>query len=62
VFKLDPATGAESGIHAFQGGTIDGALPLAGLVDMGAVLFGTHVFGGSRNGNSGCGTVFAIRS
>ena len=59
VFSIDPATGAETILHTFQGGT-DGADPLAGLTDIGGTLYGTARYGGSTNCAEGCGTVFAI--
>jgi uncharacterized repeat protein (TIGR03803 family) len=54
VFVVDPATGAESLLYAFKGGT-DGRLP-NGLVKVGGTLYGTTYEGGAY----GYGTVFAI--
>jgi len=65
VFKLAP-NGAETVLHAFQGGT-DGAYPYAGVIaDANGNLFGTTLFGGDvskrtcSNQISGCGTVFKL--
>jgi uncharacterized repeat protein (TIGR03803 family) len=48
--------GAESVIHSFAGGS-DGASPVAGLVDLDGMLYGTT----STDGAYGAGTVFSIR-
>jgi uncharacterized repeat protein (TIGR03803 family) len=60
VFKLD-ATGTESVLYRFKGGT-DGKFPLAGLVpDAAGHLYGTTREGGiSNNCPAGCGTVFML--
>jgi uncharacterized repeat protein (TIGR03803 family) len=52
-------TGAETVLHSF-GGEPDGANPVAALVDVKGVLYGTTASGGSGCGSSGCGTVFAL--
>ncbi|MFY9883899.1 MAG: choice-of-anchor tandem repeat GloVer-containing protein, partial [Candidatus Cybelea sp.] len=61
VFSVT-TTGAETVLHRFTGGT-DGALPIAGLLDVNGTLYGTtehassyHRHGGPR----GPGTVFAL--
>jgi uncharacterized repeat protein (TIGR03803 family) len=56
VFKLD-TTGAETVLHSFTGGTMDGAGPFAGLL-LGADgnLYGTTGSGGASN----LGTVFKV--
>jgi uncharacterized repeat protein (TIGR03803 family) len=64
VFKLDPATGIETVLYSFAGGT-DGQGPLGGvLMDSAGNLFGTTLHGGSTgcdaNGYVGCGTVFEL--
>jgi uncharacterized repeat protein (TIGR03803 family) len=56
VFSLNPRTGTETVLHAFQANTADGVEPVAGLVEVGGILFGTTEFGGSTND----GTVFSI--
>jgi uncharacterized repeat protein (TIGR03803 family) len=55
VFQIDPATGKETVLHAFAGGT-DGANPQAALIDVKGTLYGTTAAGGRAN----YGTVFAI--
>lgn len=54
VFKLNPDTGAESVVYAFQGS--DGADPVAGLTNVDGVLYGTTSFGGEQRD----GTVFRL--
>jgi uncharacterized repeat protein (TIGR03803 family) len=44
--------------HSFAGGAVDGALPLASLVNVGGVLFGMTRLGGA----SGIGTIFRINT
>jgi uncharacterized repeat protein (TIGR03803 family) len=58
VFTIDPTTGAETVLHTFTGGSggSDGALPLAGLINVGGTLYGTTSIGNSENS----GTVFSI--
>ncbi|HTT85564.1 MAG TPA: choice-of-anchor tandem repeat GloVer-containing protein [Rhizomicrobium sp.] len=58
VFALDPGTGAETVLHSFcsQQGCTDGAIPDAGLIDVGGTLYSTTPAGGTYDG----GTVFAI--
>jgi uncharacterized repeat protein (TIGR03803 family) len=57
VFKIDPAAGTETVLHAFAGGR-DGAIPMASLIDVNGTLYGTTYAGGVT---CGCGTVFAIK-
>jgi uncharacterized repeat protein (TIGR03803 family) len=59
VFKLD-ASGNETILHAFTGGTTDGALPSgAALINDGKVnLYGTTLYGGAANG----GVIFEVRT
>ena len=62
VFKLS-ATGTESVLYAFEGGS-DGANPYLGslIEDAAGNLYGTTAYGGDLNCNApaGCGTVFAL--
>jgi uncharacterized repeat protein (TIGR03803 family) len=63
VFKLT-MSGSEQVLHSFNPNHNDGALPGAGLLDVGGTLYGTTEFGG-RGGTcdspvGGCGTVFKI--
>jgi uncharacterized repeat protein (TIGR03803 family) len=57
------ACGAETVLHAFQGGT-DGALPAGGLMaDKAGNLYGTTYFGGGGAcGPGACGTAFKLSS
>jgi uncharacterized repeat protein (TIGR03803 family) len=55
VFAVNPVTGAESVLHAFHGGN-DGRIPLAALINVGGMLYGTTEEGGA----SEVGTVFSI--
>jgi uncharacterized repeat protein (TIGR03803 family) len=57
VFSVNPATGAEAVLHAFDGGT-DGEFPEASLTNVGNTLYGTTGQGGT---NCNCGTVFALK-
>ncbi len=54
VFSINPATGSESVLYSFQGGT-DGMIPYAGLVGYGTTLYGTTTGGGANEG-----TVFSV--
>jgi len=55
VFKIDQATGAETVLYSFGGGS-DGSYPLGALINVGGTLFGTT----SEFNESGNGTVFEI--
>jgi uncharacterized repeat protein (TIGR03803 family) len=60
VFKIT-TSGKESVIHAFAGGTSDGANPYGGLIDVDGTLYGTTLSaGGLGCYATGCGTVFKI--
>lgn len=63
VFSLNPASGVETVLHSFQGGS-DGALPRGRLLSFGPILYGTTQNGGGivclTRGGPGCGTVFAV--
>jgi uncharacterized repeat protein (TIGR03803 family) len=62
VFKIDKATGAETVLYAFPGGSGTmgglGAVPSSGLIFHAGLLFGTTEIGGA-NGNN-FGTVFSV--
>jgi uncharacterized repeat protein (TIGR03803 family) len=58
VFALDPTTGTETFVHSFQGP--DGWRPYAGLIDVGGLLYGTTVEGGTGACSNGCGTLFSV--
>ena len=59
VFKINRTTGAEKVVYSFcgQAGCADGASPLAGLIDVNGLLYGTTLGGGAH----GQGTVFKIK-
>ena len=59
VFAITPS-GTETVVYSFKGGRKDGAGPLAALVDVHGILYGTTWSGGSPHCGGGCGTVFAI--
>ena len=55
IFRMNLTGSKEKVLHSFGYGA-DGAIPLAGLIDMNGTLYGTTSAGGT-NGN---GTVFAL--
>jgi uncharacterized repeat protein (TIGR03803 family) len=55
VFEINPTTGQETVLYSFTGGN-DGANPVAGLLDVNGILYGTTKYGGTDND----GTVFRI--
>ena len=55
VFSLDPVTGSEKALYAFQDNN-DGQYPFAGLIGVKGKLYGTTLDGG----DSGTGAVFAL--
>jgi len=63
VFSPDEKTGAEKVLYSFcsRQGCIDGSYPLAGLVNVSGMLYGTTVEGGSSGCNGdGCGAAFSF--
>jgi uncharacterized repeat protein (TIGR03803 family) len=60
VYSIDPITDSEKVVYSFcsQDGCADGETPLAGLIDVGGVLYGTTQLGGSEENNAG--VVFAL--
>jgi uncharacterized repeat protein (TIGR03803 family) len=54
-FSLDFATSQEAILHFFSDSGSDGAVPLAPLLNVSGVLYGTTVIGGT----AACGTVFS---
>lgn len=56
VFSIDPQSGVEGVVHAFQDNGSDGTKPYADLIGVGGVLYGTTPFGGTNN----AGTIFKI--
>ena len=66
VFSLNPTTGAETVLYSFKGYPSDGAEPVAGLVSVDGLLYGTTEDGGrgkcyTEGGDYvGCGTVFSV--
>jgi uncharacterized repeat protein (TIGR03803 family) len=60
VFKITPA-GIETVLYSFQGGTVDGSLPYAGLaLGSDGSFYGTTYFGGAYGTATTGGTVFRI--
>jgi uncharacterized repeat protein (TIGR03803 family) len=55
AFEFDPHAGTETIIHSFAGGA-DGSLPVAGLLDVNGVLYGTTLSGGTNDD----GTIYAL--
>ncbi|HTZ70252.1 MAG TPA: choice-of-anchor tandem repeat GloVer-containing protein [Acetobacteraceae bacterium] len=55
VFALDPKTGTETVLHAFQGGP-DGYFTYSDLAELNGTLYGTTYYGGAYSN----GTVFAL--
>ncbi|MGD0190153.1 MAG: choice-of-anchor tandem repeat GloVer-containing protein [Rhizomicrobium sp.] len=63
VFSLNPKTGKEKTLYNFCSlqGCADGDYPLAGLIDVNGVLYGTTAYGGTGScDGDGCGTVFSV--
>ena len=62
VFSLS-TTGTEQEIYGFKN-LGDGNDPASSLTDVGGILYGTTIYGGSgracSNGSSGCGTVYSV--
>lgn len=56
IYSLS-TTGTYTTLHAFRGGTRDGKLPGAGLIDVNGTLYGTTEGGGSA---CDCGTVYSV--
>jgi uncharacterized repeat protein (TIGR03803 family) len=59
VYQLTPS-GKETVLYNFYTGTTDGNTPMAGLVNVNGVLYGTTMYGGNNCGGAGCGAVYAI--
>src|SRR6202035_5498967 len=52
----------EKVLYSFAGPPGDGTEPLAGLIDVDGMLYGTTIYGGASTtcGSEGCGTVFSV--
>lgn len=65
IYAVDPTTGREHVVYAFQGG-LDGQRPRGGLIAVNGLLYGTTLDGGlaygchTGLGGVGCGTVFEV--
>jgi uncharacterized repeat protein (TIGR03803 family) len=60
IYALDPATGTETVMHTFAGGT-DGAQPRSTPLLAGHILYGTTEAGGAAcHANGGCGTLYSV--
>ena len=65
VFSVDPTSDAENLLYSFQGYPSDGGEPVAGVINVKGMLYGTTQYGGSEDCSSygevvGCGTVFSL--
>jgi uncharacterized repeat protein (TIGR03803 family) len=60
VFEMDPSSGSERVVHSFTccGTVTDGSYPVAGLLAVNGILFGTTRDGGTSNS----GTIFEVRA
>ena len=60
LFSVDLSTGKEQVLHDF-GKSTDGSEPVAAVLNVGGVLYGTTTIGGgtSCQGGNGCGTIFS---
>jgi uncharacterized repeat protein (TIGR03803 family) len=56
VFSIDPSTGAERVVHAFDGSGEDGFYPLGTPIELNGLLYGTTLYGGTKN----FGTVYSV--
>ena len=56
IYSIDPSTGAEKVVYSFQNNGTDGSFPLADLIDVNGMLYGTTIYGGS----SFVGTIFSF--
>jgi uncharacterized repeat protein (TIGR03803 family) len=59
VYRINAASGAETVVYSFAGGT-DGSRPQAGLTYFAGKLYGTTFEGGRLKCSERCGTVFSI--
>lgn len=59
VFSLQPKTGAEAVVYAFQGG-LDALSPRSDLISVDGVLYGTTEVGGARKRGNGGGTIYSV--
>jgi uncharacterized repeat protein (TIGR03803 family) len=59
LYRITPA-GVESVLHAFAGGTADGAAPSTALVEVSGDFYGATNGGGNASCGGGCGTVFKL--
>lgn len=59
VFSVTP-TGKEAVLYGFKGGATDGQGPLAPLISVKGVLYGTTYGGGHDSCDEPCGTVFSV--
>ena len=57
VFSITPS-GTENVLYSFKGGTSDGGVPRASLLNVNGTIYGTTYYGGENGG----GTVFSITS
>jgi uncharacterized repeat protein (TIGR03803 family) len=60
VFSIT-TSGKERVLYGFAGGSVDGANPYGGLINVNGTLYGTTTQGGNGACFDGCGTVFEIK-
>ncbi|HTT83711.1 MAG TPA: choice-of-anchor tandem repeat GloVer-containing protein [Rhizomicrobium sp.] len=69
VFSLEPTSGAVTVLYSFQGYPSDAGQPVAGVIEVNGMLYGTTEYGGSYDDSGdcsshgivlGCGTVFSL--
>ncbi len=59
TFYSMTTAGVERVLYRFTGGS-DGKYPVGDLIDVGGILYGTTVGGGTACGSTGCGTVYTV--
>jgi uncharacterized repeat protein (TIGR03803 family) len=61
LYSVNPKTRIETVLHSFGAGT-DAFYPMAGVINVSGVLYGTSFYGGTGTGcdHPGCGTVFSF--
>ncbi len=62
LFKIAAGSVVVTRLHAFVGGSIDGAVPQSLTLDPSGNIYGATAFGGSEGCNDryGCGTIFSL--
>jgi uncharacterized repeat protein (TIGR03803 family) len=62
IFSVNPKSKTEAVVYNFTGGNGGGYSPVAGLINVGGIFYGTTKAGGlpGCTGNMGCGTIFSF--